>query len=98
MPMLMGKYSLAERAADVNLGFVRPDALLALVMITDEDDQSTTQNHFTVGLAGQGPIDWNPSDEVNFLDGLKGDRSRWAAAAIAGDGDCMSSFGNATDA
>ncbi len=99
MPMLMGKYALSERAGDTNTGFVRSDALLAMVMITDEDDQSTTQNHFVVdATTGNAPTDWNPSDQVAFLDGLKGDRSRWSAAVIAGDGACSSSFGSAVDA
>jgi hypothetical protein len=99
MPMLMSKWALSDRLADGKNGmFLRDDALLAIVYITDEDDQSTTQNNFTLTITGGSPIDWNPQDQVNFLDQLKGNRSRWAAAAIAGDGDCTSSFGDATDA
>jgi hypothetical protein len=99
MPMLMAKYALSERIADgTNGDFIRPDALLAIVYLTDEDDQSTTQDNFTIDLTGNPPVDWNPQDEVDFLDQLKGDRSRWAAAAIAGDGNCSSSFGDAVDA
>jgi hypothetical protein len=99
MPMLMSKYALSERIADGTNGqFVRPDALLAIVYLTDEDDQSTTQDNFTIDATGNPPVDWNPQDQVSFLDQLKGNRTRWAAAAIAGDGDCSSSFGMATDA
>jgi hypothetical protein len=98
MPMLMAKRAVTDRISDgTQAGFVRPDALLAVVLITDEDDQSTMQDGFTIGLTGQAPIDWNPSDEVAAFDTLKGDRTRWAAAVIAGDGDCSSSFGMASD-
>jgi hypothetical protein len=99
MPMLMSKWALGDRVSDgTQAGFLRDDALLAIVYLTDEDDQSTTQNNFTISVGMDAPIDWNPQDQVNFLDQLKGHRSRWAAAAIAGDGDCTSAFGMATDA
>ena len=97
MPLLMSKWALDERAADTNAGFLRDDALLAIVIITDEDDVSTTQNNFTIGVTSQPPIDWNPQDQVDFLDTLKGNRTRWATAVIAGEGNCMSSFGDAAD-
>jgi hypothetical protein len=47
---------------------------------------------------GSVPTNFNPPDLIDFLDTLKGDRSRWATAAIAADGDCTSAFGDATDA
>lgn len=102
MPLLMSKWALSERMTDnTNAGFLRQDALLALVVLTDEDDSSTTKNNITLmpspsNPAGY-PTDWNPPDEVQFLDTLKGHRSRWAAGIIAGDGDCTSSFGMAAD-
>ena len=99
MPLLMSKWSLSERVTDgTNAGFIRQDALLAVVMLTDEEDSSTTDNNFTMDATGTTPTNWNPADEVGFLDTLKGNRSRWAAAAIAGDGDCSSSFGSASNA
>ena len=99
MPMLMSKYALSERITDGTNGqFVRPDALLAIIYLTDEDDQSQTQDGFTVDATGNTPTDWNPPDQVAFLDQLKGNRTRWALAAIAGDGNCSSNFGEATDA
>jgi hypothetical protein len=97
MPLLMSKWSLAERAADTNAGFLRSDALLAIVMLTDEDDASTTQDGFTLDATGMSPTNWQPQDQVNFLDQLKGNRTRWAAGVIAGDGNCSSNFGNAAD-
>jgi hypothetical protein len=99
MPLLMAKWALDKRVADgTNAGFVRPDALLAIVMLTDEDDASTEKNNFVVTPTSQPPIDYQPADHVAFLDALKGHRSRWAAAAIAGDGDCSSAFGDAANA
>jgi hypothetical protein len=94
----MSKWALQERAADTNSGFLRDDALLAVVYLTDEDDQSTTQDNFTITVTSQPPIDWNPQDQVSFFDTLKGNRTRWAAGVIAGDGDCSSGFGMAADA
>lgn len=97
MPLLMSKWALAERAADTNAGFLRDDALLAIVVLTDEDDASTTENGFTLNATGQSPTNYNPADHVQFLDTLKGHRTRWASAMIAGDGNCNSSFGDAAD-
>jgi hypothetical protein len=99
MPMLMSKWALSDRATDgTQAGFLRDDALLAIVFLTDEDDQSTSQNNFTLSVGQNPPVDYNPQDHVNFLDQLKGNRTRWAAAAIAGDGDCSSAFGMAANA
>jgi hypothetical protein len=98
MPLLMSKWALKERAADTNAGFIRSDALLAVVMLTDEDDASTTDNNFTLNAMGVSPTNFHPQDAVMFLDGVKGNRTRWASAVIAGDGNCSSNFGNAADA
>jgi hypothetical protein len=99
MPLLMTKWALADRVQDnTNAGFLRDDALLAVVILTDEDDASTTANNFTLTVAtANPPSDWNPQDQVDFLDQLKGNRTRWAAGVIAGDGDCSSGFGDAAD-
>jgi hypothetical protein len=98
MPLLMSKWSLAERVTDgTNTGFLRDDALLAIVVLTDEDDASTTQNGFTMDATGNTPTDWGATETVQFLDQLKGNRTRWAAGIIAGDGNCNSSFGQAAD-
>lgn len=101
MPLMMSKWALSERVADgTNAGFLRDDALLAIVYLTDEDDLSTTADNFNIGsFPPQIPQPtWHPADQIQFLDSLKGDRSRWAASVIAGDGDCMSDLGNAADA
>jgi len=94
----MSKWSLAERVTDnTNAGFLRDDALLALVVLTDEDDASTTEDNFTMDATGTSPTNWNPADQVQFLDTLKGNRTRWASAVIAGEGNCSSGFGSAAD-
>ncbi|MBS1123443.1 MAG: putative lipoprotein, partial [Deltaproteobacteria bacterium] len=100
MPLLMSKWALSDRVMDnTNAGFLRDDALLAIVYLTDEDDDSTTANGWTIGISGGDPAPtWNPDDQVQFLDTLKGNRTRWAAGVIAGDGDCSSSFGSAVNA
>jgi hypothetical protein len=100
MPLLMSKWALSERVADgTNANFLRPDALLGLVYLTDENDSSTTENNWTIGATGgDPPPNWQPQDQITFLDQLKGNRSKWAAGVIAGDGDCTSSFGDAVDA
>ncbi len=99
MPLLMTKWALGNRVADgTNAGFLRDDALLGVVMLTDEDDSSTEQNNFTITATSQGPVDFQPAHLIQFLDTLKGNRSRWAAGVIAGPTDCMSNFGSAAKA
>ncbi|MGN6106108.1 MAG: vWA domain-containing protein [Kofleriaceae bacterium] len=98
MPMLVTRMALQDRLIDgTNAGFLRDDALLALVFLTDEDDCSRPDNNFTVSNDHQG-CSMMPADLVQFLDTLKGHRSRWAAAVIAGDGNCSSAFGEASNA
>lgn len=78
-------------------GFLRDDALLAIVYLTDEDDCSRRDNNFTYDAMG-------PCTEVplasftGFFDDLKGARGRWATAVIAGPTDCTSEFGEAAAA
>jgi len=102
MPLLMAKHALSERVTDgKNSGFLRDDALLGVVMLTDEDDGSSTQNSFTIDATNpnSGPtLDFNPADAIQFFDTLKGHRSRWAAGVIAGETACSSSFGDAAEA
>lgn len=97
MPLDAMMLSVTDRVADgKNASFLRDDALLAVVIMTDEDDCS----HKAV----------NVSDECNngdlrpiptylaTLDQLKKGRERWAAAVIAGETACTSSFGSAAEA
>jgi hypothetical protein len=100
MPLLMSKWALSERIMDgTNAGFLREDALLGIVYLTDENDASNDTNNWTISISSAGPTpNWNAADQVAFLDALKGHRSKWAAGVIAGDGNCTSSFGDAVDA
>ncbi|HVV87284.1 MAG TPA: hypothetical protein VHE35_29790, partial [Kofleriaceae bacterium] len=94
----------AELAVDetVNPGFVRDDALLGIIMITDEDDCSRRTSGFEThgdGCAVNGDMDLATIPSfVSSFDARKGDRARWATAVIAGQQACTSSFGNADEA
>jgi hypothetical protein len=102
MPLYATQLALGDRMDDgVNTGFLREDALLGVIILTDEDDCSRTDNNFTLGndQCGSGNSDYMPpSATVNFLDELTGSRGRWATAVIAGETSCSSSFGDAIQA
>lgn len=112
MPLGTTVQALGDRISDgKNAGFLRPDALLAIVVLSDEDDCSTTGATFTTDanvppapnaacIPGR-PVELATLDStLAFLDGVKGDPGRWALAVIAGPGPntCMSSFGDAIPA
>jgi len=84
-----------------NTGFHRPDALLAVVVLTDENDCSYQQPvtlGFTESLCSSQmePV----ATYKQLLDTYTGDPSRWAVAVIAGmgPGQCTSTFGMADEA
>jgi hypothetical protein len=99
MPLAAMRTAFEERIADgSNAGFRRQDALLAIVILTDENDCSYEQS-VTLGFAEslcssqmEPPANYN-----TFLDTYTGDHGRWAAAIIAGPGPgpCSSTFGDA---
>lgn len=102
MPLAVIKQAFSERIADgTNATFLREDALLAIVVLTDEDDCSYEQS-VTLGLteltcqAKVEPV----STYKTFLDDLTGGPGRWALAIIAGPGpgQCESEFGSAAEA
>ncbi len=99
MPLAGLRMALDERMADgSNGGWRRPDALLGVVILTDENDCSYEQS-VTLGFgeflceSQQEPV----GNYVSFLDAYTGARGRWAVAAIAGPGPdrCTSEFGDA---
>jgi hypothetical protein len=104
MPLYAGMLALGDRVADgSNAGFLRDDALLAVVMITDEDDCSRTDDNITMSptedICASGPPAYiTPQATLDFYDNLKGGRGRWAAAVVAGPTACTSSFGDAAEA
>lgn len=105
MPLYTTELALSDRVNDgSNAGFLREDALLALVILSDEDDCSRTDNDFTVESDSCHP-EWPENVAIDHftsaLDTIKGDRGRWAAAVIAGPGpgSCHSDdFGDAINA
>ena len=114
MPLYALELALTERVADgSNAGFLREDALLAVVILTDEDDCSRLDDPIIqeledpFGGGGTAAVDeCDPENEAiepvsRFLtayDSVKGDRGRWAAAVIAGPTSCSSEFGDAVEA
>jgi len=100
MPLSAIKLALDDRISDgTNAGFLRDDALLAIVILTDEDDCSYEQSvtlGFTESLCHSQMQD--VSYYSDFLNTLTGAPGRWAVATIAGPTDCSSEFGNAQEA
>ncbi len=99
MPLAAMRAAFDDRMTDgTNGGFRRPDALLGVILLTDENDCSYEQSvtlSFSQFLceSQMEPV----SNYVGFLDTYTGDRGRWAAAVIAGPGPdtCSSGFGSA---
>lgn len=72
--------------------FLRDDALLAMVAMTDEDEGGSPE-------PGKPTDSARPMSEyVSGFDAVKKDRNRWAAAVIAGPTACESAFGKAAEA
>lgn len=93
-PLRASQAALTERVVDgSNAGFLRDDALLAIIILTDEDDASEGQSS---GGIAPGPAP-SVTDFVAAFDSVKGERARWATAVIAGDEapTCNSQFGDA---
>ena len=91
----------ASVADGSNAGFLREDALLAVVILTDENDCSRRDNPVPITITdpfattGASAADeCNPADPniepverfLGVLDTQTGDRGRWAAAVIGGPG------------
>ncbi len=102
MPLEAIRLAATDRVTDgTNAGFFRDDALLAIVMLTDENDCSRSDNGFSLGIGQDLCDDLEPvASYVSVLDQVKGERGRWAVAVIAGlgPGDCESEFGSADEA
>jgi hypothetical protein len=101
MPLEASRLALRERLLDNNKGFLRDDALLGIVYLTDEEDCSTTSRKITQSstIGGHCMASQEATTKyVSFFDTLKQGRERWATAVIAGATSCTSSFGNAAEA
>ncbi len=99
MPLQAARLALRERLGDSNKGFVRDDALLGVVYLTDEEDCSVgTPSAKLTGSQTCADISEDPANFVKYFDELKKGHDRWATAVIAGASDCTSAFGNAQEA
>lgn len=86
--MLLSVTTAAGANSSAGAPFVREDALLAFVVITDEDEGGTENK----------PARPVTSYAAEF-DKVKGDRARWASAVIAGPNKCSSAgLGSAAEA
>lgn len=108
MPLRALELAASSRVEDgTNASFFRDDALLAIVVLTDEDDCSRSEDKLSFP---SGQVDrvntCMPENLVAFgnvlaaLDSLKTERSHWALSVIAGveeDG-CSSALGDAGEA
>ena len=97
-PLEATRMALVDRVADAeqyNLGFLRDDALLVLVLVTDEDDQSVWMTATNWPLFGGPGMVAPVSDFHDMLVGLKGGHpENLVAVAISGP----ASGGGETDA
>lgn len=92
--LIMGLTSRIEDKTNTDNGvsFIREDALLAFVVLTDEDESFLG--------AGKDGLPKTIGEYPALFDKVKGgDRAKWASAIIAGEKSCSSpGFGNATEA
>ena len=107
MPLLATELAFVDRVADgTNAGFLRPSALHAIVILTDEDDCSRRAVNFVIGsfysdICSEDPGFDDSNRYIDTLDTVTGGRERWAVAVIAGPGPgkCTNSeFGDALEA
>jgi hypothetical protein len=106
MPLMALELALSDRVSDgTNNHFLRDDALLAFVVLTDEDDCSREDDGFVLGPPTYDCVVDDPaltelSHFTAFFDNLVGSRDRWTGAVIAGPGpdECESEFGDAEHA
>lgn len=100
LPLESARLALYERIADgentlkaEKKSFLRPEALLAFVIITDEDEGGG--DHDPRPVAFKNPPEFYAG---KFDDVKEGFRARWATAVIAGESQCSSALGNADQA
>ena len=109
MPLLMAERAVIDQVEDgTNVGFIRDEALLAVVVLTDDDDCSQERDRAAVILGPDtdsaevqicDPAFLTSTDRLGLaLDDLKGGRNRWAATVIAAPDDCTTGLGEAVRA
>ena len=100
MPLLMSQWAITERVEDgTNAGFLRPDAMLAVIVITDENDCSHTDPSRSINpLSGEDACD-NLVPVATLREAIaQAKPNQWAMYFIAADRDCSGIFGDATAA
>ncbi len=102
MPLEAVALATTERVSDgSNAGFRRQDALLAVIVLTDEEDCSRRDDGFAVAIGQDACAAAEPeASYLSIIDSVAGGRERWALAVIAGTGPdaCFSSLGSAMPA
>jgi hypothetical protein len=103
MPLGAIRDAFEDRMQDgTNMGFRRSDALLGIVILTDENDCSYEQSVTFTDAGSEMCVAMMepPASYKTFLDQYTGNPTRWATAIIAGAGPgaCSSSFGGAQEA
>jgi hypothetical protein len=105
MPLLAMRMALEESAAGgANEGFLREDALFAVVVITDEDDCSREDDYWAMPDEAHSCFDYPLEHNVLALDGFKaaldaqlGGDGRYVVVVVAGapppDGEAPCSYG-----
>ena len=76
MQAMVAAVAPAGKSADCNLGFLRPDAILVVTFITDEDDN-----------VGDGSLGTPEGWKASLVAAKKGDSSALAVLGLFGDGD-----------
>jgi hypothetical protein len=106
-PLEAARAAVVDRVSDgTNAGFLRPDALLAVVILTDEEDCSgipplkkVYNNWIEAGLGSVCDANSTADAYAKAFDAVKGgQRGKWATAIIAGETNCSSDFGDAAKA
>jgi hypothetical protein len=102
MPLGAMRDAFEDRMQDgTNMGFRRPNSLLGVVILTDENDCSYEQSvNLNLGESLCVNQMENVANYKTFLDQYTGNPTRWAAAIVAGPGPgaCSSGFGDADEA
>lgn len=76
MQAMVGAVAPTGKSADCNLGFLRPDAILVVTFITDEDDND-----------GDGSLGTPDGWKASLVAAKKGDPTALAVLGLFGDGD-----------
>lgn len=97
MPLETARLALTDRMGDTNAGFLRDDALLAIVILTDEDDHSTREDTIEVTVMGGDPEGEPIANYIEAFNTIAKGANRWATAVIAAPQACGDEGSQAAD-